>query len=83
MGRPKRGEEKKPRPPQTGSETQFLEFTDLMRRWSVSRQALERWSRLPDFPAAYRLADSTVRRYRESDIEQYERRAVTKRGGAK
>jgi hypothetical protein len=88
MGRPRKGEEKKPRPSQTSGETQFLEFTDLMRRWSVARQTLEVWSRRPDFPPVYRFSNSIVRRYLESDVVAYERAALKRpspigKGGAR
>jgi hypothetical protein len=77
MGRPRRGEEKKPRPEDTGSETQFLEFPDLMRRWNVARQTLERWSREdPTFPPPYRFFNSIVRKYALADVVAYERAAL-------
>jgi hypothetical protein len=60
--------------------TQFLEVGDLMRRWGVARQTVENWSRTdPHFPAAYRFADSRVRKFKESDVEVYERAALSRR----
>jgi hypothetical protein len=64
--------------------TRFLEVGDLQDRWGVSRQTIERWWRRdPNFPVAHRFADSRVRKFAEADVENYERAAMTKRGGVK
>jgi hypothetical protein len=65
---------------QTTKATRFLDFSDLMARWNAPRPTVERWSRVdPDFPPAFRFADSPIRKYREDHVEIYERKALTKR----
>jgi predicted DNA-binding transcriptional regulator AlpA len=60
--------------------TQFLEIGDLMARWNVSRQTIERWVRAdPNFPPPFRFSDSRVRKFKESNVEAFERLAPTKR----
>jgi hypothetical protein len=58
----------------------FLDVGDLGERWKVSRQTIENWIRNdPDFPPAYRFADSRVRKFTEPDVETYERGALVRR----
>jgi hypothetical protein len=65
---------------QTTKARRFLKFGDLMKRWNVSRQCVERWSRVdPAFPPAYRFADSRDRKYEEGDVETYERSALSRK----
>ena len=64
-------------PPQA---TRFLEIGDLMERWKVSRQTLEKWLRRdPHFPPPHRFANSKIRKFKETDVETYERAALTRR----
>jgi hypothetical protein len=61
--------------------TQFLEVGDLMRRWNVSRQTVERWWREnKNFPPTYRFPGSKIRKFKETDVEQFERASLSQRG---
>jgi hypothetical protein len=64
----------------TTQATRFLTMGDLMERWQVSRQTLEKWLRHdPLFPPPHRFANSTVRKFKEGDVEVYERAALARR----
>jgi hypothetical protein len=53
---------------------------DLMERWNVSRQTVERRIRTdPDFPPIYRFKNSKIRKVTEPDVETYERSALVRR----
>jgi predicted DNA-binding transcriptional regulator AlpA len=57
--------------------TKFLSVPDLMERWDVSRQTIERWWRIkPDFPKTYRFPGSSIRKFKEADVEAFERLAL-------
>jgi hypothetical protein len=65
---------------QTKPPTRFLDVADLTLRWSVGRQTVERWSRSdPAFPKVHRFFNSKVRKFLESDVEAYERSALSRR----
>jgi hypothetical protein len=67
-------------PDPTTRPTRFLEIGDLMERWHVSRQTIERWLRKdPNFPPPFLFANSRVRKFKEDNVEDYERAALTRR----
>ena len=60
----------------------FLGTGDLMSRWNVSKQFLERRLRAdPLFPVPYRFTGSDIRKWTEQQIEDYEKIAIRQMTG--
>jgi hypothetical protein len=59
----------------------YLGMNDLLERWDVSKQTVERRLRTdPDFPQPFKFPNSPIRKWTEEQIENYEKLAVVQRG---
>lgn len=53
----------------------MLKYSDLQKRWGVSRRAIERWCNRPGNKLSKVHLSARCVRFRLSDVEQFERRA--------